>query len=65
MAHLTSSLKSLTTPEDRLSAAEGLMAYVYGPYDPQKHTKEIWQPGELYFSQSAENISSTLLLALI
>jgi hypothetical protein len=45
MARLTSFLKSLITPEDRLSGAEGLMAYVYGPYDPQKHTKEIWQPG--------------------
>ncbi|KAH7623742.1 hypothetical protein NADE_008560 [Nannochloris sp. 'desiccata'] len=45
MARLTSFLKSLTTPEDRLSGAEGLMTYVYGPYDPQKHTKENWQPG--------------------
>jgi hypothetical protein len=43
---LTSFLKNLNTPEERLAGAQGLMAFVYGDFDPLKgHTKDTWQPG--------------------
>jgi hypothetical protein len=46
MARLTSFLKNLTSPQDRLGGAEGLMSFVYGEFDPRKgHTKHTWQPG--------------------
>lgn len=51
MARLTN-LKTLTTSEDRLSGAEALMSYVYGPFDPTKHTMETWQPRPYHENKS-------------
>ena len=44
MARLAAFFKDLTTTPGRIAASDALMAHVYGPFDPEKHTASSWQP---------------------